>query len=91
MRSHQVVQLLFVQVLHDLTDILGALARGDEQSVFGFDHHQIVHADGGDELSRRMNIVAGGIQSENTPARDQVPAFRLAFAGVVLMQRVPGS
>src|SRR5882672_11351240 len=90
-RSDQFVQLLLVEVLHYLADVLRLITRGDEQSVVGFHHDQVVHSNHGDKLSRSVDVITGSVQREDALARNQVAVPRSAFGVVVLMECGPGA
>jgi hypothetical protein len=45
----QLLVLAFFEGLNDFADVLGALARTDEQRIGRIDDDQVSHADGGDE------------------------------------------
>ena len=55
------MQLLLVQILHYFADVLRLFARGDQQSVVGFHHDQIVYAERCDKFSGRVNVIALGV------------------------------
>src|SRR5450755_3661310 len=44
-RLHQFLQLLFIQMLYYLANVLRLIERSNQQSVFGFDNHQVADAD----------------------------------------------
>jgi hypothetical protein len=66
------MQLPLVQILHHFTNVLRVLPGRNQQSVGGFDHHQITHADRRNEFARSMHVVAMGIQHEYACAINKV-------------------
>jgi len=66
--SYELVQLLFIQVLHHLTYVLRVLPGRDQQCVRGFHYHKIIHTHSRDKFSRSMHIVAAGVQSKYSRA-----------------------
>src|SRR6202453_4681684 len=50
--STQLVQFLFVQMLHYFSNILRLVERCDEQSIFGFDNYQVANTHQGDKFAR---------------------------------------
>ena len=51
---HALMDLMFralrqLQRVDDTFDVLGAIATGDEYCIGGFDHHEVVHADRGQQ------------------------------------------
>src|SRR5437867_13324953 len=63
--SHQLIQFLFVQILHYLADILRVSPGSHQQCVWRFHHDNIVHSDYRYELARSMNIISAGVQRED--------------------------
>src|SRR5215469_16745725 len=87
----QLRQLLVVQVLHNFSDILRALARRDEQRILGLDHHHVVYSDRRHEFSRSMNIVPARVQNKAAHARNHIAILGDLLRRVMLMQRGPRS
>src|SRR5262245_23602249 len=71
--------------------ILRTIAGRDQQSIIGFYHHKVIHSDGGDKFSGRINVVSLGIKRERSLARNQVVFLRALLAGKVLVQSRPGT
>ena len=55
--SDQLVAAGGVQFLDNLADVLGVVAMGDQQGVFGVDDDQILYANEGDKLLGAVDIV----------------------------------
>src|SRR6266404_5254215 len=89
--SHQLMQLLLIQMLHHLADILRLVERGDEQRVFGLDNHQVTHADQGDKFAEYVNIIVLRVQGKSAGRRHRIPTTTFCLRYVVLMQRGPGA
>src|ERR1700730_13358280 len=58
----QVLAAALLEPFHDFADVLGAMARADQQSVSSFDHYEIAYADGGDEFCGAQNKIAFGFE-----------------------------
>src|SRR5262249_17304740 len=71
--------------------ILRTIAGRDQQSIIGFYHHKVIHSDGGDKFSGRINVVSLGIKRERSLARNQVVFLRALLAGVMLVESRPGT
>src|SRR5215475_1008982 len=89
--SDQFGQILLVQILHDFAYILRILPGGDQQSVFGLDHHNVVDPDYGDKFSRSVHVIPAGIQSEDALSRDEVAVRGRGLDGLVFVKRGPGA
>ena len=62
--SHQLMQLLLIQMFHHFTNVLRLVERGNQQRVFGFDNYQIVHADNRNKLTGHVNVIIFCVQGE---------------------------
>ena len=58
------------ELLHDAADVLGAVARADQQSVGGVDDDQIANAHRRDELVRAPEEVARGVERKEAARRN---------------------
>src|SRR3954454_11719649 len=87
--SHQLVQLLFVQVLHHFADILRLRPCRNQECVFSFDDYQIVHPYNGYEFSRRVDVVAHRIQRKDAFPGYLVVINRTPLGNMVLVQCSP--
>ena len=61
---YQLLHLLFVEILHDLADILRVFSRSDKQGIVGLYHHQVIDTNCRDKLSFYVDEVAGRVQRE---------------------------
>jgi len=64
---YQPFQLFLIQVLHDLPDILRAVAGCDEQRILGLHDDQVANPYRRHELPFGMNEVSPGIGDEALP------------------------
>src|ERR1700735_4544946 len=53
---------LLFKIFYDFTDVLGAVARTDEDGVVCFHDDQIMDADGGDEFPRSPEVISAGVE-----------------------------
>ena len=63
-------------MLNHLADILRMLARGDQQSIVGFNDDKVPYADRRDEFARRVNEVSFGVQRKALLRANYVLAIR---------------
>ena len=73
----------------DLAHILRLLLRRDQQRVWSFDNHQIIHADRRNELAWSVNVIAAGVQYECSGSCYQISILRIALRVVMFVQRCP--
>src|SRR5580700_8052002 len=83
------MQFPLIQMFHHFTNVLCMLPRGDQQSIFGFDYHQIAYAYHRDKLAWSMHVIAMRIQRESSSAINKITLGRTALRVVMLMQRSP--
>ena len=53
---------MFFKPFHDFSDVLGAVARADEQGVGRIDDDQVVHTDQGGDFSRARDEITAGVE-----------------------------
>ena len=74
----QFLQTMRFQPLHHAADVLGAVARADQQSVGRFHDDQIANAHGGDEFCGTPEEIARGVEREEAAGGDVFARHRLA-------------
>src|SRR5579859_215119 len=72
---------ILFQPFHDFSDVLGAVARHDEQGVRSFDHDEVAHADGRDKFLRAVKKIARAVYGVTMPSEN-------IFAGLLAEQLV---
>src|SRR5260370_37303998 len=87
--SHQLVQLFLVKVLYYFAHVLRSLASGDQQSIFGFHHHQIAYSHGSHKFARRVHIIALSAQNEVAGTDKEIVFLWPTLCTGMLVQRRP--
>src|ERR1700761_5763180 len=68
----QVFSAILLEPFHDFADVLGAMARANQQGVRRFDHHQVADSDGGDEFRRAPDEVSFRFEQVSGAGQDIV-------------------
>src|SRR6266849_10206381 len=71
----EVFPALLLEPLHEFGDVLGAVARADEQRVGSLDDDQVAHANRGHEFRRAPQIIAFRIERVTLPGENILAVF----------------